>query len=315
MVFAGAAAVSVLTTFADLDGGVPDAAGAIALLAAAAYVALLVRRPVARRALSAGIVVLAAVPVVSRAVVDDVSPLDVSRRAGLDDVSPLDVSRAGLDAILSQRADALHAGTVLLLIAAAALVLGVAALPQFRRPVWLTALAGLVALGPVAAVAHAAAGAQRDPFLSNREAAVLIWHFAPGFAATVLAGLALVLAVSRADRWFLLPAGALLLQVTTADRAEDAAGAWWSFGGGGFETSSAFLEPGLRIDVSFAAVAAPDWHLDAATATAALLLASALLAAGAVRTAGTDAMVGPPGEPPAAGPDWPGAGPDRPQDA
>ena len=284
LVFAGAAALSVLATFAGLDGWVPDATGVIALLTAAAYVVLHVRRPVARRALSAGIVVLAAVPVVGRFIVDDVSSMEVGY--------------ASVGTIISQRAEALHTGTVLLLIAAAALALGVAALPQFRRPAWLTALAGLVALGPVAAVAHAAAGAQRDPFLANREAAGLIWHLAPGFAATVLAGVALVLAVSRADRWFLLPAGALLLQVTTADRAEDVAGTWWSFGGGGVETSSAFLEPGLRIEVSFGAAAAPDWHLGAATATAALLLATALLAAGAVRTAGTAAMVGPPGRPP-----------------
>lgn len=280
LVFAGAAAVSVLTTFAGLDGWVPDATGAIALLAAAASVVLFVRRPAARRALSAGIVVLAAVPVVSWAVVDDVSPLVVSR--------------AGLDAILSQRAEALHAGTMLLLIAAAALVLGVAALPQFRRPVWLTALAGLVALGPVAAVAQAAAGAPRDPFLANGASARLLWHLAPGFAATVLAGLALVLAVSRADRWFLLPAGALLLQVTTADRAEDVAGTWWSFGGVG--SGSAFLEPGLRFSTvdSTDATAYADWDLGAALAVAVLLAASALLAAGAVRTAGTDVMTGRP---------------------
>lgn len=279
LVFAGAAALSVLTTFAGLDGGVPDATGAIALLAAAAYVVLHVRRPVARRALGAGIVVLAAVPVVGWFVVADVPPLGTGR--------------ADLGTIVSQQAEVLHARTVLLLIAAAALALGVAALPQFRRPVWLTALAGLLALGPVAAVAHDAAGAQRDPFLANRDAAGLIWHFAPGFAATVLAGVALVLAVSRADRWFLLPAGALLLQVATADRAEDAASTWWtawSFADRGVETSSAFLEPGLRTDVSFSTVAYADGDLGAAMAMAALLLASALLAAGAAHTAVTDTL-------------------------
>jgi heme A synthase len=75
LVFAGAAALSVLTALPGLDGGVPHAAGVIALLTAAAYVVLEVGRPMARWALSAGIVVLAAVPVAGWAVADDdVSP-------------------------------------------------------------------------------------------------------------------------------------------------------------------------------------------------------------------------------------------------
>jgi hypothetical protein len=119
-------------------------------------------------------------------------------------------------------------------------------------------------------------------------------HLAPGMLATVPAGLLLVLAVSRADRWFLAPAGALLVQLAAAHGAWGMAGSWYFTESlRGVETRSAFLEPGLRTDVSATATAslAIDFEVGAAPALAALLLGPALIVAGAARTAGAQAVV------------------------
>jgi len=254
MVFAGAAALSVLTTLAGLDGRVPEAAGVIALLAAALHVVLLVHRPVARWALTAGIIAMAAACV-------------MGRPAGRE-----------------------YGTAVLLVIAAAALLVGAAALPQFRRPASLTAAACLVALVPVVVVAVRVAEA-RDTLPQYISPLVLLRHLAPGLLATGLAGLVVVLAVSRADRWFLVPAGALLVQVTAVYTTWHMSG-WWYIADSqhGVETSSAFLEPGLRTDVSVA-VTPVDFEVGAALALAVLLLGPALIAAGAARTADAPAVV------------------------
>jgi hypothetical protein len=221
-----------------------------------------VRRPFARWALTAGIVALAAAQVVGWVVIDEVTP------SGLN--------RAGVGTVLRQQAEADYLGLVLLLLATLALTAGVAALPQFRRPVWLTAVACVVALVVVTVVAFDASGDH-----DANDSAGLLRQLAPGLAATVLAGLALVLAVSRADRRFLLPTGALLLQVTAASWTWNASGAWvLDTMYRGVETSAAFLEPGLRMERP-----AVEVDLGAALATAALLLAAGLLAAGAARTA------------------------------
>lgn len=283
LAFAGAAAVPVLSGLIRFDGWLPDAAGVLALLVAAAAVVVFVRGPVVRRALAAGIVVLAAVSVVGWLFLDDLPPV----------VTSGDVRR-----IYEQRADADFAGALLLLVATAALTVGVAALPQFRRPVWPTALACVVALVPVAIVADDASGSSDLPF-TDPVPASLWWHLAPGFAATVLAGLTLVLAVSRAERWHLLPAGALLVQVTAAHWAWSSSGAWTVarlFGADGTAFSSAFLQPGLRTDASATATMTLDVDFGAALATAAFLIGPALIAAGAVRTASAAGTVH---EPPA----------------
>jgi hypothetical protein len=170
------------------------------------------------------------------------------------------------------------------------------ALPQFRRPVWLTAAACVIALVPVAVVAMDAAD-ERDPLAPAADQGALLWHVAPGMLATVLAGLLLVLAVSRADRWFLAPAGALLVQLAAAHAAWSTSGSWYLAESlRGVETSSAFLQPGLRTEVSATATAtvAIDVEFGPALALAALLLGPALIAAGAARTAGARAAAGHP---------------------
>jgi hypothetical protein len=268
LVFAAAATVPVLSRLTGLGGRLPAAAGVLALLVAAAYVVLLVRKPLVRWALSAGIVLLAVVSIVGWVIRDDPS-------------GPVRYGDA--QRIFQQQADTDHAGMVLLLLATAALAAGVPALPQFRRPVWPTALACVVALVPVALVANDAAGARDIPF-SDPAPAGLWWHLAPGLAATVLAGLTLVLAVSRAERWFLLPVGALLVQVATAHWTWSSAGAWTL--ARIFGTSArgpSFLEPGLRMQASTTVTL--DVDFGAALATAAFLLGPALMALGAARTA------------------------------
>jgi hypothetical protein len=219
------------------------------------------------------------------------------------------VSFGDLDRLSQQWAESDYTASLLLAAATLALTVGVAALPQFRRPVWPTALACVVALAPVAIVASDAAGV-RDLSLSDTVPAGLWWQLAPGLVATVLAGLAFVLAVSRAERWHLLPAGALLVQVSVAHWTWSSSSAWEMaqiFGAGrGTAVSSAFLEPGLRMEAPATAVAtatvAIDADLGAALATAVFLIGPALIAAGATRTAGAAAP------PPAAGPDAPPSG-------
>lgn len=269
LVFAAAAAVAVLTVLVDLRGRLPAAAGVIALLAVALAVVLFVRRPVARWALAAGIVVMAAVAVVGR-----------SSTGPLESLSPVDVAR-----FFRQSAEGEYASAVLLAIAAAALTVGVAALPQDRRPVWPAVVACLVTLVPVIVVATQVAD-ERDLLPPSVSPLVLFWHFAPGLLATVLAGLAVVLAVTRADRWFLLPAGALLVQVTAAYATWCLSGSWYPASSArGVEGGSAFLELGMRTQVSTIAVVPFHFEIGAALATAALLLGPALIAAGAARTA------------------------------
>ena len=292
LIFGGAAVVAILSTLAGLGGGVSDGALLLALAVAAGYVVLMVRRPVARWALVAGIVALAATTVVDR---------------GL----PAEPAVRDIGAVFGALADAEHTALVILLLAVGAFLVGVAALPQFRRPAWLTAVAGLVALAPVAVVASDAAG-QGNPYFPV-DLATLFRHLAPGLAATVLAGLALVLAVSRADRWFLLPAGALLLELTAAQ---------WVWGASGTvateqvlrtpSVSAAFLEPGLRMDKPASATAPVVVDLSAALWITALLLAVALLAAGAARTTGPALGPAPDPGPPAADPGPPAGAPGPP---
>ena len=109
-----------------------------------------------------------------------------------------------------------------------------------------SALACVAALVPVAVVVKDAADGP-DFFVTDATPAALWWHLAPGLAATGVAGLTLVLAMSRADRWFLLSGGALLVQVTVADWTWSYSGEWTVaqlFGGDGrAEVSSAFMEP------------------------------------------------------------------------
>jgi hypothetical protein len=270
LVFAVAAVVAVLGHLVSFPGPLPDAAAVLALLAVAARTVLVVRGPVARAALTAGFVLLAAVPVTGWVLVDDLPAL----------LSGDDIAR-----IHQQAADADHAAVVLLLLAAAALTVGVAALPGARRPVWQTVLACVVALGPVAIVVHVAT---EVPALLGVVPSGLRWHVAPGLAATVLAGLAVVLAVSRADRRFLLPVGALLVQVAAARWTESAAGSWTLaqlYGGINADTFDTFLSPGLRTEVPAGAAPALDVEVGAALTTVALLLGPALITLGAARAA------------------------------
>lgn len=279
LIFGGAAVVAVLATLVDFRGWVLDGAFVLALLAAAGWVVLLVRRPVARWALAAGLVALAATQLVGW-----FGPGEVTSVATIG----YDVGRA-----VEMLVEADYAATVALLLATVALAVGVAALPQFRRPVWLTAVACLLALVPVAVVAVNAAQDTGAWFPVDQGA--LFRHLAPGLTATVLAGLAFVLAVSRADRWFLLPAGALLLQLTVARWTWESTGtvaAQQVFQD--TDVSSAFLEPGLRMEKPAAAAAAIEINAGAALVTAGLLLAAGLLAAGAARTGGPVAEPPPP---------------------
>ncbi|GAA3338158.1 hypothetical protein GCM10020358_17220 [Amorphoplanes nipponensis] len=272
---AAAAAVPVLSALLGLEGWVPDAAGVVALLITALTLVLYVHRPVPRWALAAGVVLLAAASTVRgfapSSVPDFRQPSSVDYRQAL----------AFEDAT-----------AVLLVPAVAALLVGIVALPQFRRPAGLTALACGVALLPVVAVAAEVADerAGSSSFAGSQHlAAHLAAHLAPGLLATGLAGLAAVLAVSRADRWFLAPAGALLVQAAVAHTTRDMAGSWYL---GevvrGVEATSAFLQPGLRADLSAGATAgiSVDFRVGAALAMAALLLGPVLIAAGAARTAG-----------------------------
>jgi hypothetical protein len=203
----------------------------------------------------------------------------------------LSPSAGNLEAQFREVMDLDYATAVLLAAAAVALVVGTAALPQFRWPAWLTAVACVVALVPVAVVATDAAG-ERDLLPARADQLDLFRHLAPGLLATMLAGLVLVLAVSRADRSFLVPAGALLVQLAVASRTWGMSGAWYLAETlRGIEVSSAFLEPGLRTTASTTAAPVLEVELGAALATAAMLLGPALIAVGAARTAGIPAVV------------------------
>ncbi|MEU8228057.1 hypothetical protein AB0C12_00485 [Actinoplanes sp. NPDC048967] len=276
LVFAVTAAVAVLSALTGFTGWLPGASGVLALLTVALYSARYVARPVPRWSLTAAAVVLAAASVVTQLHTDPIA-------AGFSEIT----------AFHEQAAEGRYAEAVLLVIAVAALTVGVLALPQFRRPIRLTAAACVVALVPVAVVAMDAAD-ERDLAPAVDQVA-LVRHVAPGMLATVLGGLLLVLAVSRADRWFLAPAGALLVQLAAAHAAWGMSGSWYFAESlRGVETSSAFLEPGFRTDVSAAASATLDFEVGAALALMALLAGPALIAAGAARTAGDRATAGGP---------------------
>ncbi len=300
LVFAAGAALPVLAALVGLSGWVPATAGVVALLAAALHAGLLVRRPVTRWALTAGIVVLAAASVVSR---HATGPL---RAASVNDWGRH----------FHQVRDWEHATAVLLAVAAAALTVGTATLPQFRRPAWQTAVACLVALVPVMLVAEdvAAERAALAPFVGWP---VVALHFGPGLLATGLAGLAVVLTVSRADRWLLVPAGTLLLQLTAAYWTWNMSTSWYLAESlRGVEVSGVFLNPGVRIDRSTAGVSL-DFEIGAALATAVLFLGPALIAMGAARTASAAATAYRPAEPspeavaePADPDDGPGSSPE-----
>jgi hypothetical protein len=277
LVFAVTTAVAVLSALTGFTGWLPAASGMLALLTVAAYSVRSVAQPVPRWALTAGAAVLAAASAVTWLHTD-----------------PIPAGFSEIPTFYEQVAEGEYAAAVLLAVAVAALTVGVVALPQFRRPVQLTAVACVVALVPVAVVAVDAAD-KRD-LAPAVDRGALVRHLAPGMLATVLAGLLLVLVVSRADRWFLAPAGALLVELAAAHAAWSMSGSWylteWLRD---VETSSAFLEPGLRTDVSAAATASAtvDVEVGAALAVAAFLVGPALIAVGAARTAGDRATVGP----------------------
>jgi hypothetical protein len=278
LVFAVTAAVAVLSALTGFTGRLPDASGVLALLTVALYSALYVAQPVPRWTLTAA-AVLAAASVVTQLHTDPIP-------AGFSEITTFH----------EQAAEGQYAEAVLLAIAVAALTVGMVALPQFRRPVRLTAAACVVALVSVAVVAMDAAD-ERDLLAPAADQGALFRHVAPGMLATVLGGLLLVLAVSRADRRFLAPAGALLVQLAAAHAAWSMSGSWYLTESlRGVETSSAFLEPGLRTDVSATATASVvvDFEVGAALALAALLVGPALIAAGAARTAGARSAVGGP---------------------
>ncbi|MEU8614458.1 hypothetical protein AB0C29_41370, partial [Actinoplanes sp. NPDC048791] len=209
LVFAVTAAVAVLSALTGFTGRLPDATGVLALLTVALYSALYVGKPVPRWTLTAAATVLAAASVVTGLHTDPVPP-----------------GFSGITTFHEQAAEGQYAEAVLLVIAVAALTVGMVALPQFRRPVWLTTVACMVALVPVAVVAMDAAD-ERDALTPAVDLGALFRHVAPGMLATVLAGLLLVLAVSRADRRFLAPAGALLVQLAAAHAAWGMSGSWY----------------------------------------------------------------------------------------
>ena len=279
LVFAVAAAVAVLSALAGLDGGPATTAGVLALLTSALGAILFIRRPLARWALAAGIVVAAAAWTVR-------------------------------EVYFEQVREAEYAAMVLLVIGVAALLVGTVALPQFHRPAGLTAAACPVALVPVTVVAVDAADERAlSPFV---DLVALYRQLAPGLLATVLAGLVLVLVVSRADRWFLAPAGAALLQSAVAQEAWGMSGSWY-LSAPGTRSSSVFLHPGMRTEMTGSAGMSLDLEIDAAMAVAAWLIGPAMIVAGAVRTAGV--LV--PGRDGAAGPDGGGGllrpgGPEQP---
>jgi hypothetical protein len=278
LVFAVTSAVAVLSVLTGFTGWLPAASGVLALLAVALYAARYVAKPVPRWTLTAAAALLAAASAVTCLHTDPIP-------AGFSEVTTF----------YEQAAEVVYAEAVLLAIAVAALTVGIVALPQFRRPIWLTAVACVVALVPVAVVVVDAAN-ERD-LAPPVDQGALLWHLAPGMLATVLAGLLLVLAVSRADRWFLAPAGALLVQLAAAYAAWSMSGSWYlSEWLRGVETSSAFLQPGLRMEVPATATATAVIDVEAgpALALAALLLGPALIAAGAARTAGDRAAAGNP---------------------
>ena len=279
LVFAVTAAVAVLSALTGFTGWLPAASGVLALLTVALYSILYVAKPVPRWTVTAAAVVLAAASVVTQLHTDPIP-------AGFSEITTFH----------EQAAEGQYAEAVLLVIAVAALTVGMVALPQFRRPVWLTAVACVVALVPVVVVAMDAAD-ERDLLAPAADQGALFRHLAPGMLATVLGGLLLVLAVSRADRWFLAPAGGLLVQLAAAHAVWGMSGSWYFAESlRGVETSSAFLEPGLRTEVSASATAnvVVDFEVGAALALAALLVGPALIAAGAARTAGDRATVGGP---------------------
>ena len=277
LVFAVTAALAVLCALTGFTGWLPAASGVLALLAVALYAARYVAKPVPRWTLSAAAAVLAVASVVTWLHIDPVP-------AGFSEITTF----------YEQAAEGEYAEAVLLAIAVAALTVGIVALPQVRRSVWLTAVACVVALVPVAVVAMDAAG-ERDLLAPAADQGALFRHIAPGMLATVLAGLLLVLAGSRADRWFLAPAGALLVQLAAAHAAWGMSGSWYLTESlRGVETSSAFLQPGLRTDTSATATVAIDVEVGPALALAALLLGPSLIVAGAARTAGARTAPGPP---------------------
>ena len=259
-----AAAVPVLTTLTGYHGWVPDAAGAVALLLAALAAFLLVRRPVARWALTLGLTVAAAAWVVGR----------------------LPVTGTDLIGQLRQSTDHEYAAQVLLLIAVAGLTVGTAALPRSRRPWWMYAAAAVVALVPIGVVAGHLAGESDSAWPMTVDHAALTRLFGPGVLATVLAGVLVVLAVSRTDRWFLLVAGAVLIQATIADRTTGLLTPWYL----SLLQTVADAEPLFPQPPPGAGALGPvpdrgGFDLGAALYEAALLAGPAFIVAGAARTA------------------------------
>lgn len=259
-----ATAVPVLTALTGYHGWLPDAAGTVALLVAAVAVFLLVRRPLARWALTLGLLGAAAAWVVGR----------------------LPVSGTDLIGQLRQSTDHAYAALVLLLVALPALTVGTAALPRTRRPRWMSAVAAVVALAPVAFVAEHLVGESDPAWPSAVDPAALVRQFGPGALATVLAGVLVVLAVSRTDRWFLVVAGAALIQVTLADRTTSLPSPWlFTWLQTLTDADTVFPQPPPGVGALGPVSYRGGFDPGAALSDLAVLLGPALLAAGAVCTA------------------------------
>ena len=259
-----ATAVPVLTTLTGYHGWVPDAAGAVALLVATLAAFLLVRRPVTRWALTLGLAVTTAAWVVSR----------------------LPVTGPDLIGQLRQGNDHGYAALALLLIAVLALTVGTAALPRVRRPWWMYAVAAVVALAPIGFVAEHIFSVTDSAWPMTVDYAASTRLFTPGALATVLAGVLVVLAVSRTDRWLLMVAGAVLIQVTVADRTTGLLTPWYfSLLQTAADAGPAFPQPPSGAVALGPVPDAGGFDLVAALYEAALLLGPALIAAGAARTA------------------------------
>ena len=242
----------------------------VALLLLVVCVVLVIEPPRRRWLLVAGVMLLATTPAIRLWFDDDLGPL----LSMPSDEVMAELARHWHHMVVQARL--IGAGALLSVVAFAAVVYS---LPAKTRPRWALVVAVLCAASPIVLLALEVARRIDNLGPASGPAGGFFVSAAAELLATLIAALMVVVATGRADRWLLLPAGALLLETTVALGAVQHANTWlnWATTRPRPDTRT-FQTVGIMISSG-----SPSVDVVAAVATALTVVAPALIVVATAR--------------------------------
>ena len=267
-VFGVSALLSVVAALFDV--ALASQCALVALLVLAVCVVLVIEPPRRRWLLVAGVMLLATTPAIRLWFDDDLGPL-LSMPTG--EVAT-ELARHWHHMVVQARL--VGAGVLLAVVAFAAVVYSLPAKPRPRRAL---VVAVLCAATPIVLLALEVARRIDNLGPASGPAGGFFVSAAPELLATLIAAFMVVVATGRADRWLLLPAGALLLEATAALGAVQHADTWlnWAIARPRPDTGT-FLSVGIMISSG-----SPSVDVIGAVATALTVVAPALMVVATAR--------------------------------